>query len=163
MYKPRKASIHPNYTHYSTTQRNAVLQIGQTYLNTFGYTADNTDINTIALPQPIVRCLNKGQESILKVNDGPVCRELTEQDPFGRGFPWKMKIREVVMLEGKSDPGAVNQQKWLAAQAEKNLQNQSNQENPFANHHVRKEELPKELIENEKKVTQVGKEGMEEE
>ena len=60
--------------------------------------ADGYDRSTIALPQPLVRCLNKNEIMTLKVNDGPVCRELTEEDPFGRGFPWKWKIRQVVML-----------------------------------------------------------------
>ena len=143
VYKPRKASVNPDFTHYSQSQRDAVMQMGDTFLQAYGYTGEGSDQSTIALPQPVVRCLNKGQVSVLKVNDGPVCRELTEEDPFGRGFPWKMKIRQVVMLEGKSDPGAVNQQKWLQEQAAKN---EHMQQNPFADTVV-KEEAPVDLVE----------------
>jgi hypothetical protein len=136
VYKPRKASINPNYTHYTQAQQDAVLQVGDVCMRAFGYVADGCDRSTIALPQPIVRCLNKCEISTLKVNDGPVCRELTEDDPFGRGFPWKWKIRQVVMLEGKSDPGAVDQAKWLEAQAERAAHMQ---ENPYASTAVREE------------------------
>ena len=143
VYKPRKASINPNYTHYTQAQQDAVLQVGDTCMRAFGYVADGYDRSTIALPQPLVRCLNKNEIMTLKVNDGPVCRELTEEDPFGRGFPWKWKIRQVVMLEGKSDPGAVNQVKWLEAQAERAAHMQ---ENPYANTAV-KEDWPMDVDE----------------
>jgi len=152
VYKPRKASINPDCTHYSSAQQTTVLQTGAKYLRAFGYVAtDNNNNNnnnnadtTIALPQPIIRCLNKGCIATLKVNDGAVCREITEEDPYGRGFPWKMKIRRIVMLEGKTEPGAVDQNLWLQ---EQNARNQFLQDSPFAAANMHGEQLPQELVE----------------
>lgn len=151
VYKPRKASINPDCTHYSQKQQDVVLQTCEQYLHTFGYLAEDSStdksINTeIALQRPIIRCINKGRVSTpLKVNDGEVCRAITEDDPYGRGFPWKMKIRKIVMLEGKTEPGAVDQVKFLEMQAKKNRYHQNS---PFATTKCHGEELPKELVES---------------
>ena len=79
IYKPRKASINPDYTHYSQTQRNAVLKLSSKYLNAYGYITDKGNTNTVAFQMSTVRYayLNRPGKglvvpSVLKLNDGPV-------------------------------------------------------------------------------------------
>ena len=49
----------------------------------------------------------------LRLNNGPVVRALTKDDPEGRGFPWKWKIRQIVQLEGKAEAGCVDQREFI--------------------------------------------------
>ena len=127
VYQPRKASVRPDYTHFSEEQRATILDVCGEYLNAFGYSMDGGSRTTTWAASPRVAYLNRGdtaggtvaaagaeqQISSLRVNNGPVVRELTEDDPQGRGFPWKWKIRQIVQLEGKTDVGCVDQREFI--------------------------------------------------
>ena len=154
VYKPRKASVRPDYTHYSDVQRASVLRKCHKYLDMFGYGSDYGNGYGVSAAEgvemssetvgaegaadvarvvdacssevadgekgaiqrreaPKALWLNKGVKGTLKVNNGPVVRALTQDDPQGRGFPWKWKIRQIVQLEGKDDAGCVDQREFI--------------------------------------------------
>lgn len=130
VYKPRKASLRPDYAHYSEEQKGMIYETCKEYLHAFGYAMDGGDggggggacAERTAAPR--VADLNGRDESsaptasapglpTLRLNNGPVVRALTEADPQGRGFPWKWKIRQIVQLEGKAEAGCVDQRDFI--------------------------------------------------
>ena len=132
VYKPRKASVRPDYAHYSEEQKAMIYDTCKEYLHAFGYAMDSGSsggggsgggggsTGTERAASPRVAHLNTGGAAVpaasaptLRLNNGPVVRALTEDDPQGRGFPWKWKIRQIVQLEGKADAGCVDQREFI--------------------------------------------------
>ena len=98
VYKPRKASIMPNFRHFSMEQRKYVLHHLHDFLYHFGYATSSGE--PVLLPKRIA-CKNKGVVSSMLVNSGKCARPLTKEDPMGRGFPWKWEMRKIVKLRAK--------------------------------------------------------------
>lgn len=102
VYKPRKASVAPDTTHYSQAQLQHISEHTGELLQVFGYiSGENPHAIGPMLPHPRIRCINKGVKARIKVNDGLPSRESTPEDPARRGFPWKWELRKIVKLKDK--------------------------------------------------------------